>query len=150
MTQNMRERPSPLCGCFVLHHQHFPWPQKHRGEHRTPPANSSFHTFPLFFFSPTLLPLFSHNQEAKGHFHLVISHIGTTSKRSFAYSVYLHRYESVTFIECSAELLRSWCTMYIQSASGFCRFKILSLMFDINQYKGQSSCSMVCGSWLGD
>lgn len=67
---------------------------------KTPPTNSSFHIFLLFFFYFSSFVF--HKQEAKGHFHLVISHIRRTSKHSFIYSVYLHRYESVSFIEWSA------------------------------------------------
>lgn len=93
---------------------------------KTPPSNSSFHTFPIFFPFPSVV---FHKQEAKGHFHLLISHIRRTSKRSFAYSVYLHRSESVFFIESSEELLPWCCSTYIPSASGSCRYKLLGLMF---------------------
>lgn len=141
MTRNTRERSLPWCACCVLHHQHFPWPHEHRG--RSDALWKLLHPIHHFTHFPSFFPFPSfvfHKQEAKGHFHLLISHIRRTSKRSFAYTVYLRRSESVSFIESSA--LKS----YYPGAAQLTYRQLLapadisfgSNIHDINRYSRQS------------
>lgn len=84
------------CVVAVLHPQHFLLAHKQRqkwGFMNSSPANWSFHIF-LFLFTLLFLSFFFYKQVAKDNFHLVISHIRTTSKHTFASSLYFHRYDS--------------------------------------------------------
>lgn len=146
MTPNFTDQTSGTCvntryPCVVavLHHQHLLLAHKQKWCFmKTPPANSSLDIFLFFFF--LLFFFVFHKQVAKGHFHLVISHIRKTSKHSFANSVYLHRYEFGSFIEWYAQ------KSYYPHAAQLTYSQLLQIddvgsnIHVLNQYSGHSVC----------